>query len=152
MTRCFAITSSTVDKDGAVVVCHLVLAAHDVAQRTDGGLIVGLLQLVDVGWFSVGVVVPMLHHGLDEHRHDDVLGFIVLDECNGRVGLASVVGVEGFVEAFEEGLRGKFLLVGEGTVAELYRIEWTEQTKIELSTKTSIDGIGTLNRPRRSGK
>ena len=79
----FAITSSTVDKDGAVVVCHLVLAAHDVPQRIDGGLIVGLLQLVDVGRFSVGVVVPMLHHGLDEHRHDDVLGFIVLDECNG---------------------------------------------------------------------
>ena len=103
-----------------MIVGHLVLAAHDVAQRRDGVLLVRLLQLVDVGR-SVGIV-PVLHHGLDEHRHDDVLRFVVLYERDGRVGLAAIVSVEGVVETVEEGLGRNIHLVGEGTVAERHRI------------------------------
>jgi len=82
-----------------VVVRHLVPAAHDVAQGPDGGLLVGLLQLVDVGR-TVGII-PALHHGLDEHRHDHANGPVVLDEGDGRVGHAPVVVGEGGVKVVE---------------------------------------------------
>ena len=118
-----------------MVVGHLVLPAHDVAQRLDGGLIVRLLQLVHVGRFAAVGIVPALHHGLDEHRHDDVLRLAVLDQRDGRVGLAPVVVVEGIVKVVEESFRRHLLLVREGTV--------TEHNRVPVEVAGFQDGVAT---------
>ena len=86
-------TTISIHEDGAVVVRHLVLAAHNVTQRHDGGLVVGLLQLEDVHR-AIGVI-PVFHDSLDEHRHNNALGFVVLYERDGRIGHAPVFSVEG---------------------------------------------------------
>lgn len=86
-----------------MVVGDLVLAFHNVAQRFDCSLLIGLFQLVHIGG-SVGIVLVM-HHGLDKHRHNNVLGLVVRYECNGCVGLATVVIIEGVAEILKEEFR-----------------------------------------------
>ena len=109
-----------IDENGAVVVGDLVLVSHDFTERFDCSLLIGLLQLVDVGG-PVGAIL-VLHHGLDEYRHDNVLGLVVRYERNGRVGFAAVVVIEGIVEVLKEEFRRCRLCILKGPIGEDDRV------------------------------